>query len=111
MSSLFAEHGAGLYETGASGAELEQNNQLEDEQFIVPHIETIGSRSSESHEKNNSADFVQCKVAKCRIEDRPEAEQIVCCEHCLALALIFDSAKAFSSAISKFALESAIPNE
>ena len=33
------------------------------------------------------------------------SKQIVCCEPCLALALIFDSAKAFLSAISKFAFE------
>ena len=59
----------------------------------------------------DSVDFVQCKVGNYIIEDRPEAKQIFCCEHCLALALVFDSAKAFSSASSKFAFESVIPNE
>ena len=57
MSSLFAELSAGLHETGASGTELEQNNQLEDEQFIVPRIEPFGSTSSQSHENNDPVDF------------------------------------------------------
>ena len=62
MSSLVAELGAGLYDTGASGTELEQNNQLDGEQSIVPHIETSGLTSSQSPEKMDSVDFVQCKV-------------------------------------------------
>ena len=122
MSSLFAKLGAGLHETGASGTELKQNHQLEDEQSVVLYIEPIGSRSSQSHENN---DFVQCNLAKYILEDTPEADrasvyilllsyrppscpsllQIVCCEHCLALVLIFGSAKAFSSAISNSLLK------
>ncbi|KAK0509983.1 hypothetical protein JMJ35_007377 [Cladonia borealis] len=59
MSSLLAEldAGAGLHETGASGTGLEQKTQLEDEQFIVPRIEPIGSASSQSHENSDPVDF------------------------------------------------------
>ena len=68
------------------------------------HLKT-GQRQTEPALKSCSDHIAHHPILVSRTGISLSSKTIVCCEHCLALALIFDSAKAFPSAISKFGFE------